>query len=105
MSAWTRLEVPQIVGGAALGALLAVTVVGTAIVTDRTDAGQLGGTESTTLTVREANRGDVDETIKRIEEDDPRWNCHTDGNRICGENIDGMALLSAYLRSSGTVLS
>lgn len=22
----------------------------------------------------------------RIEEDDPRWDCHTMGNRICGEH-------------------
>jgi hypothetical protein len=27
---------------------------------------------------------------QRIEEDDPRWDCHTMGNRICGDGDTGM---------------
>lgn len=38
-----------------------------------------------TLTLMEAAPDRVTIDSPRIEEDDPRWDCRTMGNRICGE--------------------
>lgn len=95
----------QMLTGALIGAGMAVAVVGTAMLTGPETA-PLSRPESTPLSAVESTRGDTDETIRPlIEEDDPRWDCHSDGNRICGGNMNGLDVLSAYLRSSGTVLS
>lgn len=58
------MNLPALTGGIALALLLA-----------------LGGvleSHTRTLTIEPAT------TLERIEEDDPRWDCATMGNRVCG---------------------
>jgi len=50
---------------------------------------------ATLLAVSVVSGHPLDQPMHRhLQEDDPGWNCHIDGNRICGPGHDRVVLMS-----------